>query len=104
MKMGKNNSAFDRDFNPLKTKSKCYIHINNKEIPVLIIRKGKRRINLRFSYNGKLIESQVITCKGQRDYIGDDLSRIKFRDINLHEIDLINLAKCIDQLFDEDYR
>lgn len=100
MKKSKISRSFDRDFKSYKNNTICYIHIENKEIPVSLERAGDK-LQLKFTYNGVLYNSKEIINKGQGDFIVPSI--INFEGIKIHEIDLNNLKKCIDKMFDELY-
>jgi hypothetical protein len=74
-----------------------------EEIPVAIERKDNVFL-LSFKFRNKLYKSDEIIINNTSDYVRNNLSRIKFPEIVLNEIDLNNVALCIDKIVDELYR
>lgn len=100
MKKSRIIKSFDRDFKAYENNTICYIHIENLEIPVSLQRE-RNKLKMQFKHNGILYISKEIINEAHNDYV--DPFRIKFEGISLHEIDLNNLRKCIDKMFDELY-
>jgi hypothetical protein len=97
MKKKKQNKAFDRDFNPLKNKSVCYIHKDSEEILVFIERQNNI-FKLWFTFKSQVYISHEIIIKNMNDLVSP--SRIKFDGIELNSIDLGHLSDCIDNMVD----
>lgn len=91
---------FDRDFNPTKNETVCYIHINNIEVPVAIKNNGDTII-LSFRLKGKLYESNKFKCESSNKYFYSD--NIQIEGIKLNDIDKNNLAICINKIFDRPF-
>ena len=102
MDKGKAAKAFDRDFDPSKNNTICYIHIQNTETAVFINRDGIT-FYLKFTIDGKIFQSKAIVIQNQNDYVYEDLSRIDFSGINLQKRDIENLADCIDRIINYYY-
>lgn len=98
MKKKKLDKFFDRDFNPLKNETICYVHKDNEEIPVFIKRQNNNIFKLRFSFKNQLYISQEIIIKNENDLV--DSSRIIFDGIVLNNIDMKNLSDCINKMVD----
>jgi hypothetical protein len=92
---------FDRDFESFKDQTLCYIHIeSHEEVPVFIERKENTFL-LSFKFQNRSYKSDMIIVDNSSDYVRNDLSRIRFPEIILNEIDLNNIALCIDSMVNE---
>lgn len=95
----RNIKAFDREFDPNNSKTKCYIHKDGIEIPVYLKRNADK-IQLSFTYRGNKYTSNEISFNSEEDFIAFTFLRIQFAGIDLDQIDINNLADCVDKMFE----
>lgn len=96
------DKSFDRDFDANRNSTVCYIHNNNDEISV-ILNRIDRIATLGFSYNGVTYKSNEIEMSWHSGIIEVDKSQIRFDNFDIKEIDLTNLANCLEEMFEKKY-
>lgn len=100
MKKREINKSYNRDFKSFDKITSCYIHIENKEIPVYLKRDGTK-LNMSFTFKNQGYHSKELICTGQQYLV--DASFIEFDNIIIHKIDKDNIAECVNKMFDNLY-